>query len=206
MKKLQAWLVLLIGLLVLSACGSSDDESSAEEVNKNDADFVVGISQIEEHPSLDSATEGFKQALKDAGLEVHFDFSSAQGDANTNQLIAEKFVSNDVDLIFANSTPSAQGALNETEEIPIVFTSVTDPVGANLVESFENPGGNVTGTADMHPDTVKKTLELVKDMGFESLGLVYNASEQNSKTQIEIVNEEEEADGLNTVEKTITSS
>ena len=136
MKKLQAWLVLLIGLLVLSACGSSDDESSAEEVNKNDADFVVGISQIEEHPSLDSATEGFKQALKDAGLEVHFDFSSAQGDANTNQLIAEKFVSNDVDLIFANSTPSAQGALNETEEIPIVFTSVTDPVGANLVESF----------------------------------------------------------------------
>ena len=47
MKKLQAWLVLLIGLLVLSACGSSDDESSAEEVNKNDAAFVVGISQIE---------------------------------------------------------------------------------------------------------------------------------------------------------------
>lgn len=94
----------------MSACGSSDDESSAEEVSKDDADFVVGISQIEEHPALDSATEGFKQALKDAELEVHFDFSSAQGDANTNQLIAEKFVSNDVDLIFANSTPSAQGA------------------------------------------------------------------------------------------------
>ncbi|MBR7554969.1 ABC transporter substrate-binding protein [Allobacillus sp. GCM10007491] len=206
MKKLQGWLVLLIGLLVLSACGASDDESSAEEVNKDDADFVVGISQIEEHPALDSATEGFKQALKDAGLEVHFDFSSAQGDANTNQLIAEKFVSNDVDLIFANSTPSAQGALNETEEIPIVFTSVTDPVGANLIESFENPGGNVTGTADMHPDTVKKTVELVKEMGYESLGLVYNASEQNSKTQIELVNEEAKAAGVNTVEKTISSS
>lgn len=79
MKKLQALLILLVGLLVLSACGSSDDESSAEEVSKDDADFVVGISQIEEHPALDSATEGFKQALKDAELEVHFDFSSAPG-------------------------------------------------------------------------------------------------------------------------------
>ena len=209
MKRLQTWLILVVGLIVLSACGSSGDESSeaeAAEVSKDDADFVVGISQIEEHPSLDSATEGFKQALVDADLKVHFDFSSAQGDTNTNQLIAEKFVSNDVDLIFANSTPSAQGALNETEEIPIVFTSVTDPVGASLVESFENPGGNVTGTADMHPDTIKNTVELVQEMGYESLGLIYNASEQNSKTQIEMVNEEASAIGLETVEKTISAS
>ena len=69
-------------------------------------------------------------------------------------------VGENVDLIFANATPSAQAASNATSDIPIVFTSVTDAVGAKLVDSIEKPGGNVTGTVDIHPDAIPKTIAI----------------------------------------------
>ncbi|WP_425541999.1 ABC transporter substrate-binding protein [Alkalibacillus silvisoli] len=208
-------LMMLVGLLmVLVACGEDGDGVEAEveenqadnEVTRDGADFVVGVSQIVEHPSLDRATEGFQEALKDAGLEVFYDISLAQGDNQNAQLIAEKFVSDDVDLIFGNSTPSTQSALNETRDIPIVFTSVTDPIGAGLVESMEAPGGNVTGTADMHPDAVFQAVELVEHLGYESIGLIYNSGEQNSVRQIELVNEVADENGLETHESTVSAS
>lgn len=203
MKKL--WMITLVigAIALLTACGTSSDAES----NEGEGDsLTVGITQIVEHPSLDRATEGFKQALLDAGLDVEFVEEIAQGDNNNNQTIAQKFVGDEVDLIFANSTPSAQSALNETNDIPIVFTSVTDPVGAGLVESMEEPGGNVTGTADMHPENLPKTVELIKDLGKESVGLIYNASEQNSVAQIESVKELASENGLDTAEATVSSS
>nr|WP_238378770.1 ABC transporter substrate-binding protein [Halalkalibacillus sediminis] len=195
-------------MVFLAACGSDAEGASSESSGgeSEEVDYTIGISQIVEHPSLDRATEGFKQAFEDAGLNVEFDESTAQGDNNNNQLIAEKLVGDEVDLIFANSTPSAQAALNETTEIPIVFTSVTDPVGAGLVESMDAPGGNVTGTADMHPDSVPNTIALIKEMGFESIGLLYNASEQNSVSQVETINELAQQEGLSTVERNVSSS
>ncbi|MDV2583212.1 ABC transporter substrate-binding protein [Alkalibacillus haloalkaliphilus] len=209
-------LLMVVGFMViLVACGDGgeeagdvdpEDNQADNELTRDEADFVVGVSQIVEHPSLDRATEGFQEALADAGLEVFYDVSLAQGDNQNAQLIAEKFVSDDVDLIFGNSTPSTQSALNETQDIPIVFTSVTDPVGAGLVDSMEDPGGNVTGTADMHPDAVPQAVELVEDLGYESIGLVYNSGEQNSVRQIELVNEVADENGLETHEATVSAS
>ena len=92
--------------------------------------------------------------MEDAGLEVKYDAQIAQGDPSINITIATNLVSSNVDLIFANSTPSAQAAAGNTTEIPIVFTSVTDAVGAELVDSMESPGGNITGTIDSHPDAI----------------------------------------------------
>src|SRR5699024_12868882 len=106
---------------------------------------MVGATQIVEHPSLDEAYNGFQEALTDAGLNVEYNFQSAQSDQNNVKPISDGFVADGVDLIFANSTPSALGAVQATSEIPIVFTSVTDPVDAKLVDSMENPGGNATG-------------------------------------------------------------
>ncbi|WP_017186340.1 ABC transporter substrate-binding protein [Alkalibacillus haloalkaliphilus] len=208
-------LLMVVGFMViLVACGDGGEEADVDpednqadnELTRDEADFVVGVSQIVEHPSLDRATEGFQEALADAGLEVFYDVSLAQGDNQNAQLIAEKFVSDDVDLIFGNSTPSTQSALNETQDIPIVFTSVTDPVGAGLVDSMEDTGGNVTGTADMHPDAVPQAVELVEDLGYESIGLVYNSGEQNSVRQIELVNEVADENGLETHESTVSAS
>ncbi|MDQ0159950.1 ABC transporter substrate-binding protein [Alkalibacillus salilacus] len=223
MKRLLLMVVMISTLSLIVACGgdsesnsdsgdSESNESNSEEgsgnsgVSEDEADYVVGVSQIVEHPSLDRATEGFQDALDEAGLKVSYDVSLAQGDNQNAQLIAEQFVSDEVDLIFGNSTPSAQSALNETSDIPIVFTSVTDPVGSELVESMDNPGGNVTGTADSHPESVPKTVELIKDMGNESIGLIYNSGEQNSVSQVENVKSVASEHDLSTEEATVSSS
>ncbi len=88
---------------------------------KNQSQFTIGATQIVEHPSLDAAYEGFQKALEDAGLDVTYDFQSAQGDQNNTSAIANNFVADQVDLIFANSTPSALGALQATSDIPILL-------------------------------------------------------------------------------------
>ena len=202
MMKKWLGLIVLSVVVLLAACGQSENGQSGS----GEDEFVIGVTQIVEHPSLDRATEGFMKAIEDAGLNVDFVVENAQNDNNNNQLIAQKLVGDNVDLIFANSTPSALSALNETTEIPIVFTSVTDPVDTKLIESFDSPGGNVTGTADLAPDSIPKTVKLIKELGFNSIGLIYTASEANSVTQIELVNEVASEEGLETIEKTVSAS
>lgn len=191
---------VLIALLVLSllvACGSKGEG----------ADYTIGATQIVEHPSLDEAYKGFKDAVEKAGLKVKLDFQNAQEDLNNVKTISQNFVSDGVDLIFANSTPSALGALNETDEIPIVFTSVTDPVDAGLVEAMDQPGENITGVVDLHPDSITKTVEFIEEYFPNSvIGLIYNAGEPNSVVQIDSVNEAVKGSGLSTEERTVSSS
>ncbi|MRG86960.1 ABC transporter substrate-binding protein [Salinibacillus xinjiangensis] len=213
MKKLG--MILLFGLLLfLAACGTDSEDTSSSDEQGNasggeDAgskEYVVGVLQHVEHPSLDAATEGFKAALDESDLNVQFEEENAQGDSKNNQSIASKFVGDEVDLIFANATPSAQSAANETEEIPVVFTSVTDPVGAGLVDSMESPGGNVTGTSDSNPDAIPSTMQLIKDMGYETVGTVYNSGEQNSVTQIEQMKKVADELGLTVEEASAATS
>ena len=94
---------------------------------------------------------------------------------SSNTTIANNLVGSGVDLIFANSTPSAQAVAVATQDIPIVFTSVTDAVGAELVESIESPGGNVTGTIDNHPEAIPATMKFMKEeLGVKNVGMVFN--------------------------------
>ncbi|KFL42888.1 ABC transporter substrate-binding protein [Lysinibacillus sp. BF-4] len=217
MMKKSSWLTLLLLsiVLVLAACGGGD--KATEEPKENDEDnnnstangesYTVGISQIVEHPSLNAATEGFKQALKDSGLDVTFDEQIAQGDNSLNTTIATNFVGSDVDLIFANSTPSAQAAMGATSDIPIIFTSVTDAVGAELIDSMDKPGKNATGTIDLHPDTIKNTVTFLKDeLGAKKVGMVYNAGEQNSVAQVEQVKEAAKEAGITIEEASASNS
>src|SRR5699024_1790149 len=117
------------------------------------------------------------------------------------------FASDDVDLIFANSTPSAIGAKQATSDIPIVFTSVTDAEIAGLVESNEDPGENVTGVVDLHHDQISKTVEFI-DANFpdSTIGMIYNAGEENSVVQVDYVKEAVEGTGLDMEERTISTS
>ncbi|MDE3838146.1 BMP family ABC transporter substrate-binding protein [Bacillus methanolicus] len=198
----------LISSFILSACGTSDKTSEdGKETGKKDKVFKVGVTQIVEHPSLDAAYEGFKKALEDKGLKVEYDVQIAQGDQNNNQTIANNFVSDGVDLIFANSTPSAQGALNATKEIPIVFTSVTDPVGAGLVKSMDEPGENITGTTDTHPDAIPNTVKFItENFKGKNVGVIYNAGEQNSVSQIKIVKDALKKTNFKPVEATVSTT
>lgn len=217
MKKLT---VLLFGLiLLLAACGGGNSNSSSneptestngsngEEATEETKTYKVGTTQIVEHPSLDAATQGFKDAIKDSGLNVEFVDNNAQNDQSMNVTIAQDLVSQNVDLIFANSTPSAQAAKNATGDIPIIFTSVTDPVSAELVSSMEAPGANVTGTVDLHPDTIEKTVNFIVDeLGITKVGTVYNTGEQNSVVQVDQVRAQLEAKGGQLEEAAVTTS
>lgn len=222
-----SFVTFLLVLFALVACGSqeaaqenNEEEQGTEENNSEQSEatdpqkeqFKIGASQIVEHPSLDAAFEGFKAALADNGFvegeNVSYDFQSAQGDINNAASIATKFVADGVDLIFTNSTPSSQSALNATRDIPIIFTSVTDPVGADLVPAMnEAHGGNITGVSDFLAEAVDETVDFIATY-FENakIGLIYNSGEQNSIAQIEAVEEAANNNGLEVVKRTVSTS
>lgn len=194
-KTVKLTIFAIISVFILAACGGNDDE------------YTIGATQILEHASLDAAYEGFKEAVEESDLNVKFDYQSAQNDMNNVAVISDKFVSDGVDLIFANSTPSAQGAQNATSDIPILFTSVTDAVDAGLIDSMDKPGGNITGVVDLHPDAIEKTVEFIDEYFTDAnVGFIYNAGEQNSVAQMDAITEIAEGTSLTLTERTVATS
>src|SRR5690625_1482833 len=208
-KRLSFLFAIIVLLFALVACSDDADETATEDGRETTEGetYKIGATQIVEHPSLDRAFEGFQDALADAGLDVEYDYQNAQADQNNVKTISDNFVADNVDLIFANSTPSAEGALNATKDIPIVFTSVTDAISAGLVEAMDKPGENITGVVDLHPDSIVKTIEFI-DKYFEGsdVGIVYNAGEANSVAQIESILEVAEDTSLTIFERTVANS
>ena len=168
--------------------------------------YKVGISQYVAHPSLDASREGFKKALADAGLEVTYDEKNGNADQATVTSISTTFAAAKLDLVLAIATPSAQAAAQAITDTPVLFTAVTDPVAAKLVDSMAAPGANVTGTSDMNP--VAEQIALVKKLKPEAktLGIIYSSGEVNSEVQVKAAKEAAAADGLEVVEKTITAT
>ncbi|KKB39833.1 ABC transporter substrate-binding protein [Bacillus thermotolerans] len=200
-------------LLLLAACSGTDGESGGEAQGGQAGEQVnIGISQLVEHPSLDQAREGFVAALEDAGYKegenLAIDYQNAQGDVNNNMTIAQKLVNDDNDLILGIATSSVQAITQTTQDIPVLFTAITDPVKAGLVESMENPGGNVTGTSDTHPDAIKNTIASIKEFFPEAktVGIVYNSGEENAVVNVESAKKAIEENGLTSVEATVSSS
>lgn len=208
MKK-KSMLFLLVTaaiMLVLAACGKKD-ETQDEKANADEKTYKVGILQYVEHPSLNEATKGFKAALKESGLKVEYDEQNAQGDPANNTTAANNLVGAGNDLIFANATPSAQAVQTATADIPVLFTSVTDAVGAELIQSMEKPGANVTGTVDTHPEAIPNTVKFIaNELKAKKLGMVYNAGEQNSRAQVDIVKKEAKKYGVEVVEASANTS
>jgi putative ABC transport system substrate-binding protein len=206
-KKILA--VVCSSLITIGLIGCSNSTNKTSNEPEQSKITKIGITQIVEHPALDSAREGFIAALKDNGYEegknIEFDLQNAQGDMPTAQTIAKKFVDDKVDMIFAISTPSAQAVYNATKEIPILITAVTDPVAAELVASLEESGNNVTGTSDATP--VEKQLQFVKEQlpDVKTIGIMYNTSESNSEIQVQMAEEVAKNLGLEIIVQGITS-
>jgi len=172
-------------------------------------EYRIGISQFVEHPALDSARKGFIEGLAEEGFtedNVEFIEQNAQADFSTAQSIAQQFKSNNLDLILTIATPNAQAAANVIKNTPVLFTAVTDPVEAGIVNSMENPGGNLTGTTDMNP--VAQQIELIKEFIPEltDLGVLYNPGEVNSVVQVDILKETTKAMGIKLHEATVSNS
>lgn len=171
-------LLSLILVLGLGLVGCSKDSSS-------DGKLVIGINQFMEHPALDDARQGFIEELEGLGLDVRINYMNAQGDIPNSISIAEKFVSDRVDLIYAIGTPSAQSSKQVAGDIPILFSAVTDPVDAGLVKDWDQVGTNVTGTSDRADilDQLKLFHEI--DPSIKKIGSIYNTGEANSNIQVE---------------------
>lgn len=160
--------------------------------NSQEEKIKIGVLQLIQHPALDDANKGFIEALKDRGYidgeNIEIDQKNAQGKIDIANQIAGQFVTDDKDLIFTIATPSTQAACNATDEIPIVYTAVTDPVTDGLVKSMKSSGNNVTGTSDAV--SIKEQLELLKKLMPEAktVGVIYTTSETNSVNQVKELN------------------
>ncbi|GMG96441.1 ABC transporter substrate-binding protein [Tepidimicrobium xylanilyticum] len=183
-RKMSLLALILTCIIILSGCNFTKEKpinSSQEEV------FQIGIIQFAEHPALDDARKGFEDGLKELGIEAKIHYQNAQGDIPTTTSIAQKFVKDKVDLIYAIATPAAQAAKQTTSDIPILFSAVTDPVKAEIVESWEKVGGNVTGTSDKAPTESQLKIFKEIDPNINTIGIIYNTSESNSEIQVEEV-------------------
>ncbi|CYW92619.1 TPA: ABC transporter substrate-binding protein [Streptococcus suis] len=201
-KKLATISVASMGLLTLAACSSSSEQASSDVVK-------VGVLQYMEHESLTAAREGFVAELEANGYKegekLVLDYQNAQGDQANLQTISEQLIDGN-DIVLAIATPSAQSLATVSTETPIVFTAVTDPLSADLVESIEKPGGLLTGTSDQAP--IDKQVELLGQAvpDAKTVGILYTTSERNSEVQVEQARELLEKAGYKVVVKGITST
>ena len=184
-----------------SAAGDTDTGAAADGTT-----YKVGLLQLVQHDALDKCNEGFIAALDASGISYEVDQQNAAGDTPTCTTIAQKFVNDGDDLIFAIATGAAQACAAETEDIPIVLTAVTDPAGSGLVDTNEAPGGNVTGSSDLTP--VAKQIELLTQILPEakSVGILYCPAESNSEIQAQLAHEACEAAGLTATDYTVATS
>jgi putative ABC transport system substrate-binding protein len=170
----------------------------------------VAVSQIVEHPALDATRQGLLDGLKAKGYEegknLEFEFKTAQGNPAIAVQIARQFVGEAPDVLVGIATPTAQALVSSTKNIPIVFTAVTDPVGAKLVDSLEQPGKNVTGLSDLSP--VLQHVQMIKELlpSVKTIGVVYNPGESNSVSLMELLKTSAAAEGVTLVEATALKS
>jgi putative tryptophan/tyrosine transport system substrate-binding protein len=175
----RTWIVIVCAIAL---AGSASAAAGKEKLLR------IGISQIVEHPALDATRKGFMDDLEQNGFEqskkVEYDYKNAQNNRAVSGQIARKFVGDEVNLILAISTPSAQDAAAATKNIPILFSAVTDPKAAGLVKTLETPGSNVSGTSDRSPIT--RQLELIRQIlpAARTLGTIYSPGEANSVASV----------------------
>lgn len=199
--KIVSAILLTIALLIsVTACSGT---GSSKVIR-------IGIVQIVEHPSLNTIREAFIEQLATKGFKegenIEIDYQNAQGEQTNLNTICQKFVADKCNLIVAIATPSAQAAANMTEDIPVLFSACTDPIGSGLVASLEKPGGNVTGTSDAV--SAEKIMELAKRItpGIKKVGALYNSGETNSISVVNNLKEYAAKNGMEVIDGTVTNS
>jgi putative ABC transport system substrate-binding protein len=170
---------------------------------------TIAVTAIVDHPALEAVRDGVRDELEAegySGAKLKFIYESAQGNPSTAAQIARKFVGENPAVIVPISTPSAQAVVAATQDIPVVFTAVTDPLDAKLVTNMEKPGGNVTGMSDQAP--VGKQLALIREIlpDVKTIGMPYNPGEANGVALMKLAKKEGEALGLKVIEAPATKS
>lgn len=184
--------------------GENSEPSSTEEVLR------IGILQTTSHPSLDEIREGSIEGLKERGYmegeNIEIIFQNAQGDQSLLNTMAGNMVEEELDLLIGIATPAQQALANATNDIPIVMGAVADPIGAGLVDSLEEPGGNITGVQNKTPveDQLKLALEALPEAS--RIGLLYSSGEDNAAYESQRATETIEEFGAKAVPYTVSST
>ena len=202
---------LLAPLLVVGILLTSLISLHQLKADKKKDVFRIGISQFITHQSLDATREGFVDELAKQGYvegeNIEIDLQNAQGEQRNLKTISQQLAESS-DVVLAIATPSAQSLANTTQTTSVIFSAVTDPVSAKLVESREHPGGNVTGTSDQSSDAISTQINLIKKVlpKAKTIGILYTQSEPNSVVQKDEAKRLLEEKGFTVVEKTILDS
>ncbi len=190
------------------------ESSQLEGLPQAGDSFKVGIVQFMDHASLNQIEQSLEAELdalaKETGATFNYeDYTfNGEGDASNLNQIATQLVSDQVDVIVAIATPAAQivQAATEDTDIPIIFSAVTDPAGAGLVASNEEPGGKVTGTSDALNTETMMNLILAQNPDTDKVGLLYSNSEDSSKVPVQEAKAFLEEKGIEVVSKTGTTN
>ncbi|MEF9920802.1 MAG: ABC transporter substrate-binding protein [Erysipelotrichaceae bacterium] len=173
----------LIGCALLSACilcGCGNE-------SKDDAKYKIGVAQIVEHSSLNTIRDSFKKQMKVLGYDdkAEIEYKDAGNDQSTLNSIMQNFDGNKMDVIVAIATPTAQAAANYRKHMPVVFSAVSDPIGAGLIDDLNKPNLNITGTSDEIQVDQILSLALQLNENIKTVGFIYNSSEANSISNLE---------------------
>ncbi|MDE6719691.1 MAG: ABC transporter substrate-binding protein [Treponemataceae bacterium] len=190
-----------ISLLLISGCAKKSSGA-----NSSDSKSVkIGIAKIVQHVALDAVEQGVIDVVNESGFSAEYDLQNANGDVNTAAQIANKYRDERVDVAVGIATPVAIALANTIKDIPVVFGTVNDPVGAGLVSTVAHGEGNVTGMSDAIP--TDQHIAVFKEVaGIKTLGYIYTSNEANSAGSFEEVKKACAKNGINLVSQAITNS
>lgn len=199
-KKFLSLTILISLLFTVTACGNTEQSSDK---------LTIGIVQLTDNGAFEDMREGFIQELADKGYgedNVTLVYKNAQGDATNLNTICQEMVDSQVDLIAAIATPAAQAMVALESDIPVIFISVGNPVGAGVITEMEHPDKNATGTSNAIP--INEIFELAQELTpqVQTYGLLYATNEVNSVTTIKNAKAYLDEQGLQYVEKVVTNS
>ncbi len=202
-------LLMAAVVLILVACGNGDASSDHEADAADSETLSIGILHSMEHGSLDAVEEGFITGLEEAGYvdgeNIQIQVLNSQGNQSHLQSMAQK-IAEESDIAMATGTQSIQALAGIEKEKPLLFSAVTDAEAAGVVESNENPGGNITGTSNATPVDTQLDVLLSADPDAQQIGVIYNSSETNAEVQAVKALDIIEDLGLEAVETTVSNS
>ena len=182
MKNLKKMVkVIALGALALSLVGCAGDKKAEKGSGEK---IKIGAIQYIEHVSLDNALKGFQDRLKEEGLDVEVEVENLQGDQALATTAPKKFQGDEYKLVYAISTPAAQGAKTALPNKNIIYSAVTDPIEAGLIESPDKIT-NITGVNDAvsAKDQLESFLKIYPNV--KTIGTIFSTNEVNSKVQVE---------------------
>lgn len=178
--------------------------------NDNDKTFKIGLAQIVEHPSLNLIRDSFLNEMEALGYKkgenIEYLIDSANGEVNALATIMQKYRSNNVNAIVPIATPTALSAAQYSKDIPVIFSAVSDPIGAGLTTNLDKPDKNITGTSDEIQTSLILDLILKTYPNTKKIGLIYNASEDNSVSTIKKFKNDCIGHGIECYEVTIANT